>query len=216
MRLVVVDDHAAVADALAARLRCEPDVEAVASVTDPDGALAAIDALRPAVAVIDADLGRHDGIELVRRIRDANPHIGAVTVTGHDDGGVAAAAVRAGALGFVLKDEPTDVLVDAVRQVAAGEARVPAHLLATVLRSLRSHAEPTDHRIARLTEREREVLALIVAGHDRTTIASELYLSMNTLRTHIKNIFAKLEVHSALEAVHVAVFAGFRGSHTTE
>jgi DNA-binding NarL/FixJ family response regulator len=210
VRLVVVDDHAAVADAIAARLRCEPDVEIVASTTDPESAFAAIDALQPNVVIVDADLGRHDGLALVRRIREADPRVAAVTITGHDDEGVAAAAVQAGALAFVLKDEPTNDLVDAVHCVAAGGARLPAHLLAGVLESLRRPDEPRDARLARLTERERQVLALVVAGHDRATISRELYLSLNTLRTHLKNIFAKLEVHSTIEAVHVAVSGGLR------
>lgn len=210
VRLVVVDDHAAVADALAARLRCEPDVDVAASTTEPDAALAAVDAVHPHVVIVDADLGRHDGIDLIRRIHARDPTVVAVTMTGHDDAGVAAAAVRAGAMAFVLKHEPTDDLVDAVHRVAAGGARLPSHLLAGVLRSLRRPEQPTDHRLARLTEREREVLVELVAGHDRATIASGLYLSMNTLRTHIKNIFAKLEVHSTIEAVHVAVRGGLR------
>jgi DNA-binding NarL/FixJ family response regulator len=189
MDVLVVDHHRVVADAIATRLRLESDVDRVSTAGSTDEALRAAEWLRPAVITIDLELGPDNDWE------------------------TAASAVRAGALGLVFKDAPADELVSAVRGVAAGEARIPPKVLTAVLRALR---EPTprhsewDARVARLTRREREVLHHMVAGHDRATTARDLYVSVNTVRTHAKNILAKLEVHSTLEAVGVALNAGMR------
>ena len=213
-RVLIVDDHKVFSDALAFRLSAEPDLEVVAVEATGRGALQAIDLRHPDIVVLDVELDEDgDGIELLRSLEEANPETRVLVVTAHDDAPTAARAMRAGARAFVPKDTPSDDLVAVVRAVVAGETRVPPELLTHVITSLRkssSHENVWQQKVDRLTQREREVLELMVAGLDRAAIAERLFLSINTVRTHSKNILAKLGVHSSLEAVSVALRAGMR------
>lgn len=212
IRVLVVDDHPVVADALAARLRVEDEVGEVSTVSDPAAALPTIERTRPDVVVWDLELGDVDGITLLRSAHERFPRCQAVVVTAHDDPRIAAAALRAGAASFVSKSDPAAVLARAVVGAANRESHIDPALLFDVLPHLRRPPGPglVDSRLERLSPREREVLEHMVAGEDRATIARELFVSVNTVRTHAKNILAKLEVHSTLEAVRVALVAGVR------
>ena len=213
MDVLVVDDHRVVADAIAARLRLESDIDRVTTAASVADALEAAERLHPDVATVDPQMESGEGIALIRRLREADPSVQVVVVAEDDDPEVASEAVRAGALAFVLKDAPSQDLVEAVRGTVAGEAHIPPRVLHDVLQALRdpdARRGESDARIGRLTRREREVLEHMVAGHDRATTARDLYVSVNTVRTHAKNILAKLEVHSTLEAVGVALSAGIR------
>lgn len=213
-RVLIVDDHKVFADALSWRLNAEPDLEVVAVANTPNAALRAIDLRDPDVVVLDVELAENgDGIDLIRSLQETSPGTRVLVVTAHDDPSTAVRAVGAGARAFVPKDTPSDELVVVVRAVMAGETRVPPQLLTEVISSLRRvNAEQNEwqQKLARLTAREREVLELMVAGLDRAAIAKRLYLSINTVRTHNKNILSKLDVHSSLEAVSVALRAGMR------
>jgi NarL family two-component system response regulator LiaR len=112
----------------------------------------------------------------------------------------------------VGKSAATDELIEAFHAVLAGEARLPKRLLAPVLRALQEAPRFNEwqERVNVLTPREQEILALLVAGRDRASIAEELVVSINTVRTHTKNILAKLDVHSSIEAVSIALRAGMR------
>ena len=213
-RVLIVDDHKMFTDALAWRLGSEPDLEVVAVATTERDALQAIDLRHPDVVVLDVELeARGDGIELLRSLEDAQPDTRVLVVTAHDDATTAARALSAGARAFVPKDTPPDDLVSVLRAVVAGETHVPPDLLTHVISELRRSNGAKNvwqEKVDRLTQREREVLELMVAGLDRAAIAERLYLSINTVRTHSKNILAKLGVHSSLEAVSVALRAGMR------
>lgn len=211
--MLVVDDHRVFADALSIRLQSEPDLEVVAKAATAAEAEAAAGAHKPDVAIVDADLGPADGIDLARRLRARHPRLRLVVLTCHDDGRTASAAVRAGASAFVTKGAAAEDLVEAIRAAHRGESWIPPHLLGDVLRELQvdePRVSPEEEALARLTPREREVLLLIVAGCDRATVAERLFLSPNTVRTHTQNVLAKLGVHSSVEAVGVALRAGLR------
>jgi two-component system nitrate/nitrite response regulator NarL len=126
-----------------------------------------------------------------------------------DDAAATTDEIRAGATAVVTKETSIADLCQALVAVMDGGAWVPSHLLSGVLRELSPERPPNQfgERIGRLTARERDVIDLMVAGRDRAAIAQELFLSINTVRTHTKNILAKLEVHSSLEAVSVALKA---------
>lgn len=213
-RVLIVDDHKVFADALSWRLNAEPDLEVVAVANTGPAALQAIDLRSPDVVVLDVGLSEAgDGIDLIRSLQVLCPGAHVLVLTAHDDPATAARAMASGARAFVTKDTPSDELVVVVRAVMAGETRVPPRLLTHVMSALRRTNEEQNvwqQKVARLTSREREVLALMVAGLDRTAIAERLYLSINTVRTHNKNILSKLDVHSSLEAVSVALRAGMR------
>jgi DNA-binding NarL/FixJ family response regulator len=224
-RVLIVDDHQVFADALSWGLSAEPDLEVVGVATSQEAALRAIDLRRPDVVVLDVELGDdRDGLALLRMMQEDEPAPSVLVVTAHDDPDTASRAMSAGARGFVPKDTSAEDIAVVVRGVVAGETLVPPRLLTDVISYLRNASGARNEwqeRIARLSPREREVLALMVSGLDRVAIANRLFLSINTVRTHNKNILSKLEVHSSLEAVSVALRAGVRpensaGSHNLD
>ncbi len=211
LHVLVIDDHRVVAEAFATRLAVEDEIATVSTTAEPEIVLETIERERPDVVVWDVELGVEDGISLMRQARQRYPEVQAVAVTAHTDPQVAAAALRAGAASFVSKSSPSNELVRAVVGAARGESYVRPETLFAVLPLLgRRASDFVDPRLERLSPREREVLSLMVAGRDRATIARELFVSVNTVRTHAKNILAKLEVHSTLEAVRLALDAGIR------
>ena len=193
-RLLLVDDHRVFAGALAHRLGTEPDLEVVAVATTAAEAEALVASLLPDLAVVDGELVGDDGLALAAHLSglERGP---VVVVTSHPDARTAAAAVRAGATGFVAQDAPVDALLLAIRAALAGD---------------RPSSPPDADPVARLTVREREVLGLMVAGLDRAAIGARLFLSPNTVRTHVQNVLRKLEVHSSIEAVGLALRLGLR------
>jgi DNA-binding NarL/FixJ family response regulator len=219
-RVLIVDDHQVFADALSWRLSAEPDLEIVGVAASREAALRAIDLRRPDVVVLDVELGDdRDGLALLRLMQERDPAPNVLVVTAHDDPQTASRAMSAGARGFVPKDTPAENIAAVVRGIVAGETLVPPRLLTDVISYLRDASGARNEwqeRITRLTPREREILALMVSGMDRVAIATRLYLSINTVRTHNKNILAKLQVHSSLEAVSVALRAGIRPESIAE
>lgn len=214
-RVLIVDDHQVFTDALAWRLEAEPDLDVVGVAHDAITAVAAVDLRRPDVVILDVDLGEEtgDGVDLIHALRESRPEALVIMLTAHDDATTATRALRAGARGFIPKDTPSVEVIEAVRAVVAGETRLPPLLLTDVISLLRrsaSGASPANDQIAKLTAREREILELMVTGMDREAIARRLILSINTVRTHNKNILAKLGVHSSLEAVSAGLRAGLR------
>ena len=153
-----------------------------------------------------------DGIEATRRIVDAAPHVAVLVLTMHDDDETVFAAVRAGARGYLLKGAQRAELLRAVRAVAAGEAifgpGVARRLMAFFARPA---PRPDPDAFPELTEREREILELIARGRSNADITASLVLSPKTVRNHVSNIFAKLQVRDRAEAIVRAREAGLGG-----
>lgn len=217
VRVLIVDDHAVVAESLASRLRVEEGVLEVATETNPDAALSTVERLRPDVVVWDVQLGDQDGLTLLRRAHEQLPRSRAVVVTAHDEPRLAVAAIRAGAVGFVTKGASAAEFVQAVVGAARGESHIDPRMLFRMMPFMQRPFEPTraDERLRRLSTRELEVLEHMLAGESRSTIASELFVSVNTVRTHAKNILSKLDVHSTLEAVRIAFEAGLEPAQSS-
>jgi DNA-binding NarL/FixJ family response regulator len=203
LRLVIADRWRTFAEVVAQRLDQEPGFVVVAVVTPggPHWPVLANDGVD--VTLVDARLA----VELIRALprkwaRGRAPHI--VALGDSSDAEIAADLVRLGISGWVGREEPVAGLIDSVRAVSRGEARIPSLLLARVLDELTS---PQGHRShgagagAQLTQREREILRLLEQGFDRSHIAAYLHLSPNTVRTHVRNILNRLDVHSTLAAV---------------
>ena len=204
-RILVVDDHRALGQALVARLGAEPDVAQATAVATAGEALAAVETERFDVVLLERDLGADDGLALCARLRQQEPGLPRVVMLSCAcDAQTVVAALRAGALGWVPKDLPIDQLLDAFRQVRAGAAWLPGSMLRGVLDEFLRDRSVQDRELElmdRLSVRERQVLRELAAGHDVASIAQRLYLSQNTVRTHIQNILGKLEVHSRVAAV---------------
>lgn len=213
IRVLIVDDHVLFAEALAARLASEPDLVILPLAGDIRHALALADTERPTVVLLDMALGRESGLDLLDRLQERHPGVRVVMLTAVSGVDPIVQAVRHGAVGWVPKTEAADLVARVVRSAARRGGWLPPELLGDVLRRLVSEPpEPVrgNHVLAELTPRELEVLQCMVDGLNRAEIAARLGLSANTVRTHTQNLLAKLDTHSALEAITLAMRAGLR------
>jgi DNA-binding NarL/FixJ family response regulator len=209
VRILLVDDHAAVREAIAGMLERESDLTVVGQA----GSLAAARELLNGVdvAVLDLTLSDGDGIVLIPELRAASPAAQVLVLSANVDRGQTARAIDAGAAGALDKTADLDQVVDAIRRLRAGEALLPRHEIAELLRFAgeRREQEREDRQaIASLTDREREVLRAVAAGLDGQTIADGLGISIRTERNHVARILNKLGVHTQLQAVLFAIRYG--------
>jgi DNA-binding NarL/FixJ family response regulator len=213
IRVLVIDDHHMFADALAERLSRAHDMTVVGIATTAVKGLEAARALRPDVVTLDANLGDADGVEVARELRTMAAPPKVVMITCVDDIDRVLRAIWAGALAWVPKETGASALIEVIRGAARGDAWIPPSVLGVVLNAIvaSSDGQPPDRTpLAALTPRERQVLRCMLAGLDRSATAELLGLSLNTVRTHAQSVLTKLHVHSALEAVSVALNAGMR------
>jgi len=209
-QLLVVDDYVSFAEALACRLDIEPGLTASAVTTIEQTRLALSDRRFDAV-LLDIDLDGIDGIEFADEALSANPDMRIVIVTAGRDESRIIEAVQIGVSGWVLKDEPIEHLLSVVWGALRGETWIPPRLLTYVLAELKSTQSERAELAAlleTLSPREKEVLGCLAAGMSADAIAVQLFLSRNTIRTHIHNMLRKLHVHSALAAAALARRAG--------
>ncbi len=200
--MLVVTGHllfgTALANALGDAGACRVVGTATVAEADADAAR-----LAPDVVLVDAD-SISGAAGLVARLLVGDEHPKILAMIGPDQDALASELVRLGASGIIQSDAGLDELQDTIRGVAAGETRIPPGLLTVVLLDLRDPSGSRTHDrelLERLTKRELEVLTWMAAGEDRSGVAAELFLSVNTVRTHVRQILSKLEVHSSLEAV---------------
>jgi DNA-binding NarL/FixJ family response regulator len=212
IRVLIVDDHALFAEALAARLSKEPDLVILPVALDVRRAFALVATERPHVIVLDLMLGNESGLAVLDHVRDTYPEIRVVMLTGVSEVDSIVEAIRRGAVGWLSKTESADLVARVIRSAARKGGWIPPDLLGDVLRRLAEGDQPDggSQLLADLTPREREVLQCMVDGLNRTQIAERLGLSANTVRTHTQNLLAKLDLHSALEAITLAMRAGMR------
>lgn len=212
-RVLVVDDHKAFCAALAARLDLEPDLQVVGTASSAGQALRLAQLLRPDLITLDADLAAEDGVELCARTTELSPAPVVAFLSCVEDEKRVAAAVRAGSVVWISKDASSEHVVEVLRRAVRGEAYLPRGMLAGTLRALvraEPEPEPVSRRLAALTPREVEVLQGLMEGLDRDALARRLFLSPNTVRTHVQNVRTKLGVTSSLEAVALARREGLR------
>jgi two-component system response regulator DevR len=204
IRVFLLDDHEVVRRGLRDLLSEEADVVVVGESGQADEALGAIMKLRPHVAVLDARLQEDgSGIEVCRQVRSADPSIACLILTSFDDEDALFTAIMAGAAGYVLKQIRGTALVDAVRQVAAGQSLLDPAVTPRVLCRLRE-GPAEDERLAGLTDQERRILALIAEGLTNRQIASRMFLAEKTVKNYVSSMLAKLGLESRTQA---AVFA---------
>ncbi|GAB4053336.1 response regulator transcription factor [Catellatospora paridis] len=208
--VVVADDQELVRSGFAMILSAQPDIEVVAEAADGAEAVRAVAQHAPAVALLDIQMPVMDGIEAARRICAAGPtKVVMLTTFGSDEH--VFAALRAGASGFLLKDVRRDDLVHAVRVVTAGQAllapAVTRRLIDDVVRLGRPAPAPPAG-LARLTEREHEVLVLLGRGLSNPELAAALFVSEHTVKTHVSSVLGKLGLRDRAQAVIAAYESG--------
>jgi DNA-binding NarL/FixJ family response regulator len=207
IRVVIADDHAVVREGLRAFLALQDDVEVVAEAADGEEAVSAVDRFTTDVALVDLVMPRVDGIEAIRRIRAAHPETRVIVLTSFVDEDKMLPAVRAGAAGYLLKDVQPQELVEAIRTVHGGGTLLHPAVVEELVREVSRDGErgrPDNP----LTEREREVLALIARGRANKAIAFELGVAEKTVKTHVSNILAKLGLTDRTQAALYAVREG--------
>ena len=209
VRILLADDHPMFRHGLRSLLSSLDDIEVVGDAATGTEAVTYAESLQPDVVIMDLHMPDLNGIEATRRILRHSPHIGVLVLTMYEDDDSVFAAMRAGARGYLLKGAAQQEVVRAVEAVASGEAifgPTIAERIAEYLTAHRSGALP--RAFPSLTDREREVLDLIARGLANPAIAAQLSLSEKTIRNHVSNIFAKLQVADRAEAIIRARDAG--------
>lgn len=211
VRILLADGHSLFREAVRSVLENEDDLSVVGEAGDGLQAVAEAERARPDVALIDAGLPNCDGIRATALIRDRVPSCRVLILATEDIEATLLQAVEAGASGYLTKEAPLTELIEAARAIYRGETLIPKSMLGTLLGHLirnRRQQDQAFRRVARLTRREREVLALLAAGSDNDGIGQALVISPQTARTHIQNVLYKLGVHSRLEAAAFVIQNG--------
>jgi DNA-binding NarL/FixJ family response regulator len=216
LRVMIVDDHQMVVQALVLALSREPDIEVVATAATVREAVAEAELAAPDLLLIDYHLPDGTGVDAVRAItraegagRRSAPRI--VFLSAERSDGAVLSALEAGACGYLVKSEPLDRLVAAVRRAAEGEILLQSgELVALLARQRELQRQEAEHQrlLGSLTPREREILHLMAAGLDNRAIAERLHLALTTIRWYVQILLEKLEVHSKLGAVARAAELG--------
>lgn len=207
LRILVVDDHPIVRRGLVELINDERGMRACCEAADSAQALKVIAAGRPDVAIIDLSLGGESGLDLVEAVTRDHPSVRILVLSGHDERLYADRALKAGALGYIMKDRAPTELMAAVRRVAAGKSYVSEETAERILLTLGAGRRAGDDASAmgRLSNRERHVLELIGRGHSTRDIADQLKLSIKTVESHCARIKEKLGLRNSRELTRVAV-----------
>jgi two-component system, NarL family, response regulator LiaR len=207
IRVLITDDHAIVRKGLTALLATERDMKVVGEAQDGLEALEKAGSLQPDVVLMDLVMPRMDGIEATRKITEAHPEVKVLVLTSFAADDKVFPAVKAGALGYLLKDSSPEELVEAIHRVHRGEPSLEPDIARKVLQEL-SHPGKEKPASDPLTERELEVLRLISQGLSNKEIASKLFIAEYTVRTHVSNILSKLHLASRTQAALHALRSG--------
>jgi NarL family two-component system response regulator LiaR len=207
IRVLIADDHAIVRKGICALLATEPEIEVVGEAKEGAEAILQAGRLSPDVILMDLVMPEVDGLEAIRQIALQQPQIRILVLTSFDGDDKVFPAIRAGALGYLLKDSAPDELIRAIRQVHRGESSLHPAVARKLLREV-SQPCKRDADVDPLTEREVEVLRLVAAGWSNREIACQLEISEATVRTHVSNILSKLNLCSRTQAALYALREG--------
>ncbi|MEZ7005160.1 response regulator [Streptomyces sp. AD55] len=209
IRVFLLDDHEVVRRGVRDLLDDEPDITVVGEAGTVEQALVRVPALRPRVAVLDVRLPDGDGVSVCRELRSRMPDLACLMLTSFDDEEALLDSIMAGASGYVLKQIQGSDLVSAVRTVAAGQSLLDPSATAKLMARLRGEQEKErePEPLPGLTDREREILALIGEGLTNRQIGQRLYLAEKTVKNHISRLLAKLGVERRIQAAVIATQA---------
>jgi DNA-binding NarL/FixJ family response regulator len=205
-RVLIVDDHPLMRKGVGQLIDQEPDLAVVGEAEDAYKAIIAIESTKPDVALIDITLNGTSGIELVKDIKVRYPKLKMLVLSMHDESVYAHRALRAGASGYIMKQEGTEKVLLALRKVLQGEVYLSERLGNRMLHTLvNGRTSLTTSPVEALSDRELEVFSLIGQGHGTRAVAEKLHLSIKTIESHRAHIKEKLNLQSATELVHHAI-----------
>jgi NarL family two-component system response regulator LiaR len=212
LRILIADDHLVVRRGLRALLATEPGLEVVGEAANGREAVAATRTLAPAVVILDLEMPQMDGLTAIGAILAERPDTAILVLTSFSTDDKVLPAIRAGALGYLLKDTGPEELIAAIRQVGRGEPALPPQIARTLMRGLTRPAAPTasppPHPTSPLTPRELTVLQQLASGASNAAIAADLGVSEATVRTHVSSILNKLHLTSRTQAALYALREG--------
>jgi len=202
--IVVYEDNDNLRESLCNLIMFSKDLLLLGNYARVDEVSTQVKELQPDVILMDIDMPGMNGIDAVRLIRSFNQQVQIIMLTVFDDNRHVLDAICAGASGYLLKKYISDHLTEAITQVLHGEAPMSPGIARMVIQSMQQNVKPAENNY-NLTQREKEILANLSKGNSYKLIASDLTISIDTVRTHIKNIYEKLQVHTQTEAVSKAV-----------
>lgn len=203
IKVLLVDDQSLIRQGLKALLELEPDLEVVGDAENGEIAIHLIEELSPDVVLIDIRMPVMDGVAATREIQKRFPGIKVLVLTTFDDDEYVKAALQNGAMGYLLKDTPSEELAVAIRAVYKGYTQLGPGIVKKLLTQF-SSVTPPPPSLAELTPREKEVLRLIATGANNREIAQQLYISEGTVKNHVTNILNRLDLRDRTQA---AIFA---------
>ncbi|BAZ16886.1 LuxR family two component transcriptional regulator [Calothrix sp. NIES-4071] len=210
IRLLLVDDQSLVRQGLKAMLSLEPDLEIVGMAENGEEAVNAVETLQPDVVLMDVRMPVMNGSTATRIISQKFPNIKILVLSTYDEDRDVSDAIKAGAKGYLLKDMPSDELVNAIRCINSGYAQLAPGLLERVINPKVNSPEPVSTALSELTPRELDVARLVAIGATNQEIATKLFISESTVKTHINSIFNRLNLKNRAQ---LAIYANGVFSH---
>ncbi|MEX0833574.1 MAG: response regulator transcription factor [Actinomycetota bacterium] len=207
IKVAIADDHSLVRQGLRRYLETADGIEVVGEAANGQELLDLVSHDAPQIALVDIRMPEMDGLEAARRMRDEHPEVGIIMLSAYDDRQFVVEAVRSGARGYVLKARDAEHLIQTVRLVAGGNMVIDPQLVVALAEEL-SDAKEKDRKADTLTAREIEVLQLLAFGHTNRDIAEKLFISPDTVKTHLEHIFEKLGASDRTAAVAEALRRG--------
>ncbi|HEX7354306.1 MAG TPA: response regulator transcription factor [Mycobacteriales bacterium] len=209
IRVLVVDDHALFRRGLEMVLAQEPDMQVVGEASDGTEAIERAAALAPDIVLMDVRMPRRGGIDACTAIHDSVPSAKIIMLTISDEEADLYEAIKAGAMGYLLKEISIEEVAEAIRAVQGGQSLISPSMASKLLTEFATMARKDNEKppvpTPKLTEREMQVLTLVAKGLANKDIARQLFISENTVKNHVRNMLEKLQLHSRMEAVVYAV-----------
>ncbi len=212
IRIALADDHTIFRDGLRRLLNLEPDFEVVAEAKDGSEVLSLIEETEPDILLLDLRMPGVDGLSLLQRVQAQKLKTKIIVLTASEDEGEYVQAMKYGTSGIVLKQTATELLIKSIRKVHGGEIWLDSRTTAAVMRQFASPADqsPRDREKPALSNREREIVACVAQGFKNKEIAEKMFISEQTVKNHLHNVFDKLGVSDRLELALYAIHRNIR------
>jgi DNA-binding NarL/FixJ family response regulator len=205
VKILIVDDHPSVREGLALRISLHADLEVCGEADSEEQAITLVQQMKPDLMLVDISLKSGHGLELIKRIRSMDPTVKMLVISGFQESLYAERACRAGAMGYLNKQESSEKMIEAIRTVLAGERFLSPEISRRLISQALGSSDRKKTPIEQLTDRELEVFRMIGEGLSTGIIANRLFLSTHTIDTHRENIKRKLTLNSAAELSRAAV-----------
>ncbi|MEI2631934.1 MULTISPECIES: response regulator transcription factor [Bacillus] len=214
MKIVIADDHHVVRKGLRFFFATQDDIEVAGEAATGTEALRVIEETKPELVLMDLSMPEMDGIQAIKKAVQQFPGINIIVLTSYSDQEHVIPALQAGAKAYQLKDTEPEELVKTLRQVHAGEYKLSSAIMPLVLTHMRNQHDPEKEKFYQLTRREKDVLNEIANGKSNKEIAAALFISEKTVKTHVSNLLAKLDVADRTQAALFAVKYNLNGEIT--